>query len=467
MFRFVAGVAQLVRALDCGSGGRGFEPHRSPHLLGITMNSKLKKLKDLERKLTVSVPVEDYNSKFQSKINNIKGKAKLDGFRKGKVPNDVLEQRYGQSIHAEVVNELIQNTYPQALTENKIRPASSPTVNIESEDPKKPISYSATFEVFPDIKPKLSRWKNYEKVSISINDSDIDLAIKDIVKRYGEWKNVQRKCKADDQVILDFNGTINNEEFEGNSAKDFKLVLGSKSMIPGFEDAILNKEPSEFTIKATFPEDYFKKDLAGVDAEFQINLKEVQELHESKIDKNLFEKLEMDVKDEIGFRNEISKRMKKEVELQEKDLTKESIYETLLKMNSFSVPNVTIKEQADLMRKDALMRIGHTEDKAGDDLFPVDTFSENAEKRVRLDLLFAELIKHFEITSDTKTLEAFIEKESKKYKDSEQFIQWVKGQPQQLEQYRMIDLEQQLIEKLENVLKSKDKVIEFSELANK
>jgi trigger factor len=136
-------------------------------------------------------------------------------------------------------------------------------------------------------------------------------------------------------------------------------------------------------------------------------------------------------------------------------------------MNSFSVPNVTIKEQADLMRKDALMRIGHTEEKAGDDLFPIDTFSENAEKRVRLDLLFAELIKHFEITSDTKTLEAFIEKESKKYKDSEQFIQWVKGQPQQLEQYRMIDLEQQLIEKLENALKSKDKVIEFSELANK
>jgi trigger factor len=431
------------------------------------MNSKLKKLKDLERKLTVSVPVEDYNSKFQSKINNIKGKAKLDGFRKGKVPNDVLEQRYGQSIHAEVVNELIQSSYPQALTENKIRPASSPTVNIESEDPKKPISYSATFEIFPEIKPKLSRWKNYEKVSISIKDSDIDLAIKDIVKRYGEWKKVKRKSKIDDQVVLDFTGTIHNEEFEGNSASDFKLVLGSKSMIPGFEDAILGKEPSEFTIKATFPEDYFKKDLAGVDAEFKINLKEIQELQKAKIDKNLYEKLEMDVKDESGFRNEISERMKKEVELQEKDLTKESIYETLLKMNSFSVPNVTIKEQADLMRKDALMRIGHTEDKAGDDLFPVDTFSENAEKRVRLDLLFAELIKHFEITSDAKTLEDFIDKESKKYKDSEQFIQWVNSQPQQLEQYRMIDLEQQLIEKLENVLKSKDKVIEFSELANK
>ena len=105
------------------------------------MTSKLKKLKDLERKLTVSVPVEEYDSKFKSKINNIKGQAKLDGFRKGKVPNDVLEQRYGPSIHADVVNELIQKSYPEALKENNIRPASAPEVALESEDPKKPISY--------------------------------------------------------------------------------------------------------------------------------------------------------------------------------------------------------------------------------------------------------------------------------------------------------------------------------------
>ena len=431
------------------------------------MTSKLKKLKDLERKLTVSIPVEDYNSKFQTKLNNIKSKAKLDGFRKGKVPNDVLEQRYGQSIHADVVNDLIQSSYPQALSENKIRPASAPTVNIESEDPKKPITYSATFEVFPEIKAKLSRWTSYEKVSISITESDIDLAIADILKRYGEWKDVTRKSKKDDQVIIDFVGSINNEEFEGNSAKDFKLVLGSNSMIPGFEDAILDKEPSEFSLKATFPEDYFKKDLAGVEAEFKITLKQIQELHEAKINKDLFEKLEMDVKDENAFREEISKRMEKEVEVQEKDLTKESIYETLLKTNSFKVPNVTVKEQAELMRKDALMRIGQTEDQAGDDLFPIDTFMENAEKRVRLDLLFAELVNHFEITADAVMLDTFIDKESQKYKDPEQFKQWVKGQPQQLEQFRMIALEQQLIENLENALKSKDKVIEFSELANK
>jgi trigger factor len=444
----------------------GSNPIARPNKFRKNMNSKLKKLKDLERKLTVSIPVEDYDSKFQAKLKNIKGKAKLDGFRKGKVPNDVLEQRYGKSIHADVVNDLIQSSYPQALTENNIRPASAPTVNLESEDPKKPITYSATFEVFPEIKAKLSRWTNYEKVSISITEADIDLAIADILKRYGEWKDVSRKSKKDDQVVIDFVGTIDDEEFEGNSAKDFKLVLGSNSMIPGFEDAILDKKPSEFSLKATFPKDYFKKDLAGIEAEFKITLKQIQELHEAKIDKDLFEKLDMDVKDENAFRDEISK-LEKEVEVQEKDLTKESIYETLLKTNSFKVPNVTVKEQAELMRKDALMRIGQAEDQAGDDLFPIDTFMENAEKRVKLDLLFAELVNHFELTADAVMLDTFIDRESQKYKDPEQFKQWVKGQPQQLEQFRMIALEQQLIENLENALKSKDKVIEFSELANK
>ena len=151
----------------------------------------------------------------------------------------------------------------------------------------------------------------------------------------------------------------------------------------------------------------------------------------------------------------------------EKDLTKESIYETLLNMNKFSAPKSTVSEQADLMRKDALMRIGHTEDNAGDDLFPVSTFTEKAEKRVRLDLLFAELIKHFEINVSKENVDNFIEKESSRYKDPEQYKKWISGQPQQLEQFRMIVLEEQLVEKLKNALKSKKKVIKFSELADR
>ena len=138
----MAGVAQLVRALDCGSGGRGFEPHRSPHYKKVYMKVTIKKLKDLERKITVSVPVHSYDAKFSSKIKNIKTKAKIDGFRKGNVPNDVLEQRYGQSIHNEVINELIQESYPKAITDNDLRPAASPQVSIDSEDSKKPIIYS-------------------------------------------------------------------------------------------------------------------------------------------------------------------------------------------------------------------------------------------------------------------------------------------------------------------------------------
>jgi len=431
------------------------------------MKVNIKKLKDLERKIIISVPTDEYESKFNTKITNIKTKAKIDGFRKGSVPKDVLKKRYGQSIHNEVINELIQESYPKAVTENNIRPASSPQVSIDSEDPKKPIVYSATVEVFPEIKPKFSRWTNYEEFEIEIDDSDIDHAIDDIKKRYGEWKDVKRESKLDDQVVIDFFGKINGEEFEGNSAKDFKLVLGSNSMIPGFEDSIVGKKPSKFSIKCTFPDDYFKNDLAGVEAEFEIDLKNVQEITEANIDEELFKKLQMEIKDKSEFRNEITERMKNEVATQEKELTKESIYETLLKTNNFKTPNSTVNEQADLMRKDALMRIGHTEENAGDDLFPIDTFTEKAEKRVKLDLLFAELINHFEIKVEKKQIDDFIDEESKRYKDPDQYKQWILGQQQQLEQFRMIVLEKQLVEKLENVLKSKKKVIKFSELANR
>jgi trigger factor len=238
-------------------------------------------------------------------------------------------------------------------------------------------------------------------------------------------------------------------------------------MIPGFEDSLVGKKPSTFKINCKFPEDYFKKDLAGVEAEFEIDLKHVQEITEAKVDKDLFEKLQMDVKDLPEFTEEITKRMKNEVGTQEKELTKESMYETLLETNSFKAPVSTINEQADLMRKDALMRIGHTEENAGDDLFPLETFIEKAEKRVRLDLLFAEMVKHFELTITKEQIDDFIEEESKRYKDPEQYKKWIGGQPQQLEQFRMVVLEQQLVEKLENTLKSKKKVIKFSELANK
>ena len=430
------------------------------------MKVKIKKLKDLERKIIVSIPVTEYEKKFDLKIRNIRSKAKIDGFRKGNVPEDVLKNRYGQTIHSEVINELIQESYPKAITDNEIRPTASPQVSIESEDPKKPILYSATVEIFPDITPKFSKWSTYDEYKIVIEDSDIDLAISDIQKRYGEWEDIDSEAEIDHQVVIDFVGKIEGKEFEGNSAKDFNLILGSNSMIKGFEEAIVGKKPSKFNIKCIFPEDYFKQDLAGVEADFEIDLKKVQKNTEAKIDKDLYKKLQMDIKDKSKFRDEIHKRMQNEVKTQEKELTKESIYENLLKTNNFKAPKSTIREQSDLMRKDALMRIGHTEENAGDDLFPIETFNDKAEKRVRLDLLFGKLIKYFEIKISQKDVDKFIDVESKRYKDPTQYKQWISGQPKQLEQIKMIVLEQQLVEKLENVLKSKKKVIKFSELAN-
>jgi trigger factor len=426
-------------------------------------------LKDLERKLTVSVLVEDYDSKYSTKLSKIKSTAKLDGFRKGNVPDDVLKQRYGDSIHYEVLNELIQESYPKELKEQNLKPASSPAIDIVGEDPLKPVSYTAVFEVFPEVKPKLSRWTSYERTEITLDDADVDLAINDISERYCKWNKVDRAAQDNDQVIIDFEGKIDGESFEGNESKDFKLILGSKSMIPGFEDNLMDKSSGDtFSFKTNFPEDYFKKDLANKETEFFITLHEVQEMHKASIDKELFETLAMEgVEDEAGFRDEILKRMKGEIVQQEKSLTKESLYETLLKSNDFKVPNATVEEQSNLMRKDSLMRMGQTPETAEDDLFPIEDFKENAEKRVRLDLLFSALLEKYALEVKEEDINKFIEEEASKYKDAEQFKTWIQSQPQQLDQYKMVILENLLIEKLESDLKSKVKAIKFSELANK
>jgi trigger factor len=432
------------------------------------MTSKLKKLKDLNRKLTVNVETKKYDDKYQAKLNKIKSTVKLDGFRKGKVPNDVLIQKYGPSIHYEVLNEVIQETYPLEIAEKEIKPASSPNISIDSEDPKKGIVYSAEFEVFPEFKPKLTRWKSFEESKITIEADDIDLAVADILERYGTWNDVNRAALEKDQVIIDFTGTVNGEEFEGNSSKDFALIIGSKSMIPGFEDAIIGKKINdEFNADVKFPEDYFKSDLAGKNANFLIKLNKVQEKQNASINEELYESLAMEeVKNEQDFEAEIEKRMQQEVKQQEDSLTRESIYDLLLEVNKFSAPSSVINEQATLMRKDSLMRMGQQADDAPEDLFPLDTFLENAEKRVKLDLLFSEFVKFFKLEVNQERVDEFVEKEAKKYKDSDQFKTWIKSQPKQLDNYKMIILEELLIEKLKNELKSKVKEIKFKDLAN-
>ncbi len=432
------------------------------------MTSKLKKLKDLNRKLTVNVETKKYDEKYQAKLNKIKSTVKLDGFRKGKVPNDVLIQKYGPSIHYEVLNEVIQETYPLEIAEKEIKPASSPNISIDSEDPKKGIVYSAEFEVFPEFKPKLTRWKSFEESKITIESDDIDLAVADILERYGTWKDVDRVASEKDQVIIDFTGTVDGEEFEGNSSKDFALVIGSKSMIPGFEDAIIGKKKNdEFNAEVKFPDDYFKSDLAKKNANFLIKVNKVQEKQNASINEELYKSLAMEeVKNEQDFKAEIEKRMQQEVKQQEDSLTRESIYDLLLEVNKFSAPSSVINEQATLMRKDSLMRMGQQADEAPEDLFPLDTFLENAEKRVKLDLLFSEFVKFFKLEVSQERVDEFVDKEAEKYKDPDQFKTWIKSQPKQLDNYKMIILEELLIEKLKNELKSKVKEIKFKDLAN-
>ena len=220
--------------------------------------------------------------------------------------------------------------------------------------------------------------------------------------------------------------------------------------------------------KLNFQTIILKVILLEKNANFLIKVNKVQEKQNASINEELYKSLAMEeVKNEQNFKAEIEKRMQQEVKQQEDSLTKESIYDLLLEVNKFSAPSSVINEQATLMRKDSLMRMGQQADEAPEDLFPLRYFPlENAEKRVKLDLLFSEFVKFFKLEVNQERVDEFVEKEAEKYKDPDQFKTWIKSQPKQLDNYKMIILEELLIEKLKNELKSKVKEIKFKDLAN-
>ena len=242
------------------------------------MQVSVKKNGKLERCLTISVPDERFQEGFQQQLKKVAKTAKLHGFRPGKVPVKVIEQQYGKSIRQEVLNDLLQATLAEAMQQENLKSAGYPKVNIKKFKDKEPIEYEATFEIYPEIKLVDFAKAKFEKAVSCMSDSDLDKMIENLRKQRVEWKLVERAAKNDDRVVIGFEGFLEGKPFPGGSSEKFSVVLGSKSMIAGFEEGLIGvKGGDEKEISATFPKNYHQKDLSGKDATFKIKVREVFE----------------------------------------------------------------------------------------------------------------------------------------------------------------------------------------------
>lgn len=397
----------------------------------------------LKRQVTVAIPAERVTESYKKKLNKIKQTAKLDGFRPGKVPNKVVESRFAASIQHEVVSELLRETLFEALREHDLTPAGMPNITDLKAEKGQAMEYIADFEVFPEIDLKILQGVAMEKIESEMVDADVDSILEKLRKQRAEWIDVERACQNEDQVLIDFDGECNGEEIKGGKGADMPLVLGSASMIPGFEEGIVGmKQDEEKIIDVTFPQEYHEENLKGKKAQFTIKVKKVSEAKLPELDDKLADVFGIKEGGLDAMKADMQKHMGVELENGLKMMNKMATFDKLLEINKFDVPQALIEQEMESMHKQAQQQAAK---KQGDVPALTDEarkyLQEPASRRVKLGLLINEVINVKELKADPDKVKAMIERMAGSYENPQEFLQWYMTDKERVAQIESVVLE--------------------------
>ena len=415
----------------------------------------------LERRMTIGVPAERIETEVNKRLQQTARRAKVPGFRPGKVPMSVIRQRYEASARQEALGDLIQETFYEAVVEQKLNPAGAPAVEPKVFEKGKDLEYVATFEVFPEFEVKGLDGIEIERQDSSVEDADIDKML-DVLRKQGtRYEAVDRAAANDDQVTIDFVGTQDGEAFSGGSAENTKLVLGSGRMIPGFEDGLVGaKAGDERVLDLTFPEDYQNLDLAGKAAQFKVTVKEVAAPELPELNEAFFKQFGVEETTVEGFRAEVRKNMERELRQALKTKVKNQVMDGLLAANQIDVPAALISNEVDRLRVQAVQQFGGN---IQPEQLPAELFSEQAKRRVLLGLIIAEMVKQFELKPDDARVRELIEEMAAAYQEPEQVVKWYYQNEQQLNEVRSVVLEEQVVDTVLKQAKVTDKQVSYED----
>ncbi len=394
----------------------------------------------LERKLTVQVPAETVESEVNNRLNSLKGTIKIDGFRPGKVPLKVIKQKYSGTILQEVAGELMQSTFREALSQENLSPAGDPVIKAQDLILGQVMEYTATFEVYPEVALAPATDLTVEKAEASVEDTDVDNMIDVLRKQKMDWAEVDRASATDDRISIDFVGSIDGEKFDGGSANDMPMVLGAGQMIPGFEEKLTGMKASEeTTFKVPFPEDYAAKDLAGKEAEFAVTVKKVEEPKLPEIDEEFAKAFGVESGDVEQLKTDIRSNMERELTRRIRTLLKESVMDSLIAANSIEVPSATVQQEAEALKK-------QTEIQTPGSNLSVDSFIDDAKRRVQLGMILAEVAKTASLTIDADMVKVRVEEMAKDYDDPDEFINYYMGNQELLGGIQTLVMEDKVVD---------------------
>ena len=417
----------------------------------------------LERRIRVELPIAPIEEQVDSRLKTVGRTAKIKGFRPGKVPPKVVRQRYGQQVREEVLNEVLQKSYTQAVTQEKLNPAGGPKIETE-DDNGKTFAFTATFEIMPEVKLKDLEKIKIEKPDVTIGDEDIDDMLMNLRKQKASWEEVARKSADGDRVTIDFVGKLKGEVFPGGEGKEYPVVLGAGQMLPDFEKGLMGvKAGEETTFKVKFPKDYHAEDLAGKKADFEINVHRVEGEVLPELNDEFAESFNVTEGGLEQFKTDVRENMDREASQKAKNDMREQVMNALLESNPIDIPNTLKHQEMHALQKEAMQQLGVEDPEQAP---PLDNFSEGAEKRVALGLLLRQVIVDKEITVDETLMRARVEEMCAGYENADDMVNMYMSNPQVMQQVEPMVVEQQAINWIIDNGKTKDKKISFKEFMN-
>lgn len=423
----------------------------------------------LERRLMVDLPAERVDEIVEKKLKELAKTVRLDGFRPGKVPARVVKQRFGNEVRQEAYGELIQSSYYEALTEEKLVPAGDPKIDLREDDAKDGgFSYTATIEIMPEVTVADMTSATVSRPQASVEESDVDEMIDKLRKQRMVWNDVDRASQDGDTVTISFKGFIDGEAFDGGSADDVPLVLGSGSMIDGFEAGLLGASAGdERTLELKFPEDYRAEQLAGKDATFEVTVTKVAEGALPEIDDEFVQAFGLEKGGEAELRAEVTKNMEHELAQKIKNMTKDRVMDALRDQNPMDVPAAMVAQEAERMKQQMMqdMQQRGQAQMANMDL-PASLFEEQSKRRVHLGLLVAEIMESQKMEASDDELRAAIEELAQSYESPQEVVDFYMNNEEQKDSIRNLVLENKVVDWVLEQAQVEEDVTSFSALMN-
>lgn len=432
------------------------------------MQFTVEDLQGLERRVTVSLGADLVREEMQSRFRELAKKAKIDGFRAGKVPKHVLESRFMGEIKNEVAHKIIENTLYKALEESKLQPATMPSIDKIELEPEKGFEYSLIVEVLPEININELNNAEVEQFNAQVQTADVDAMLEKMRKENTEWEPVSRAVVEGDKVSIDFKGFIDNEPFQGGEAEGFSLIIGSKQMIPGFEQGIIGAQiDNPFEIKVTFPAEYQADSLSGKEATFKITVKEIFEGKLPPLDDDFAKKYNVNGGLD-ALRADIQSNMERELRQRVSNINRGQLFEKLKALNSFDLPKTLIEQEINNLKHQAYHRIfgnEHHDDEVIPD-FPREMFEKTAKNQIHLSLLLAEYVKKHHITADEAKIDATLDDLVSAYEKPDEVRRWYASNQEQMKQIEALVIEEMMAEKILENVKVIEKKLSYEEVIN-